>query len=91
MFFFFSLALTTLVHVFHQIRIADVYFHLALRFFMVYFCQLFVVFFLCPAFFLVSIPFLSLFLYLLRQIHENLIKEGNSPREIYAWFTSNKR
>ena len=48
---FFFAALTILVHVFLQIFIADVYFHLTLRFFMVYLCLLVVVFFSLSGFF----------------------------------------
>ena len=61
---FFFAAFTILVHVFLQIFIADVYFHLTLRFFMVYFCLLVVVFFSLSGFFF-SYLFLFFFLFLL--------------------------
>ena len=47
----FFAALTILVHVFLQIFIPDVYFHLTLRFFMAYLCLLVVVFFSLSGFF----------------------------------------
>ena len=81
MLFFFAV-LTTLFYVFLSIFIDDVYLHLALRFFMVYFCLL-DVFLLCSVFFSYFFLFFFFFLVLLHSL--SFFKKLCS---ICSWFST---